>query len=303
MTGHVPSYLVRNLVEVALSRTRQKPSRKSCRSKTLCRAMPAKSFKTQEQHSDEAKALLNLHKRFEKEAKRTLCYGRKRHNFFPGKSNFNDSKRNYLDRILSRVSLPASPELHALQDSQQFDTTRLNFRKSIEKITDSCSLPALNDRALPSGKNASVDRGKNSRMKKVEQFESKFIEPSDLQENLTIIPLTKKNFVYYDSLATARGVLLNSNTRSAVGSSRNSNTLMRFLVNVPDCGSEDGMFVDYEEYLKGMPDEESEASFEAEGSRIDQKSSAEVDLNEPTLTVAGYKPLHKRKVHFSPRFT
>ena len=298
MTGHVPSYLVRNLVELTLSKTDPKRTRKTRSTKTLCLAIPTKRFGNQDDSLEEVKALLKLHKRYEVEAERTLYNGVAKteekdgknldlHNLSAvGTAIKTKPKNNYLKEIHSKLSLPPSPELSGTERTS-------NFR---QKISNTLMLPALTDKPFfTSGESLSSNGDmlqKNCRRNELENCKN-----LNLQDNLTVVPLDKKNFAYYDSLAKFYGVGPNLDSRSAVETLRDSKPSVGILVSVPDCTSEDGLYVNFEDYLREVSDVESVASLKEGGSEHYQPEGAS-EFIEPSLALVEYKPLYRKNVHF-----
>ena len=314
MTGQVPSYLVRNLVEVTLGKTDPKRTRKTRSNKTLCLAIPTKSFRNQDDGLEEIKALLKLHKRYDIEAERTLYNGVAKteekdsknfdsHNLSAvGTAIKTKPKNNYLKEIYSKLSLPPSPELPALSGAEQtskelncFSEKRLSSTKSRQKIASSLMLPALTDKPFISRE--SLTNNEDRLQKNFKRNESENCENLNLQDNLTVVPLDRKNFAYYDSLAKFYGIGPNSDSRSAVGTLRDSKPSVGILVSVPDCTSEDGLYVNFEDYLREVSDVESIASQKEGGSEHNQLEGAS-EFIEPSLALVEYKPLYRKNVHF-----
>ena len=328
MTGKVPSYLVRNLVEVTLSRTGPKPSRKASSNNTLCLAIPTDGLKKQVDNLQEIKALLKLHKRYETEAERVLYNGvaktdvesGKRLN--PGKLGDNavvlkveaEPKNLYLREIQSKWSLPPSPLLPTLpspvETSKQLvcsSDKRLSSGKTVRKLCSGVVLPALTDKPFYSAENrpTGVVLQKNSRPTSFENFEKDL----NLEGNLTIVPLSKKNFASYDSLPTLCGGCANSNPAHAVGMTKNRQPPVRMLrVSVSDSRSEDGLFVDFDEYMKDIgyvASETSSVGSESEldeidgGCEIGQPGDVGNGPNEQSLALVEYRPSYRKNVHFS----
>ena len=314
MTGQVPSYLVRNLVEVTLKKTNPKQTRKTRSNKTLCLAIPTKSFRNQDDSLEEVKTLLKLHRRYEIEAERTLYNGVTKteekfgenldsHNLSAvGTAMKTKPKNNYLKEIHSKLSLLPSPELPVLSGTEKtskglkcFSEKRLSSTKSRQKVANSLMLPALTDKPFTSGKNLSSNEDmlqKNSKRHELENCKN-----LNLRDNLTVVPLDRKNFTYYDSLATFYGIVPDSNCRSAVETLRDSKPSVRILVSVPDCISEDGLYVNFEDYLREASDVESIASRKEGGSEHYQPEGAS-EFVEPTLALVECKPLYRKNVHF-----
>ena len=320
MTGQVPSYLVRNLVEAALGRTDTKPTRKARRSnKTLCLAIPTKSFRKHDESLGEVKALFKLYERYENEAERTLYNGVAKTNEKDG-GNLNSDKltavgtavqakpkNRYLKEIHSKLSLPPSPELPALSSGEQatkeltyYPEKRSNSTNSRQNRANGLILPALTDKPFCSGDNSSNEDTlkRNSKVKELENFERNSFENLNLEESLTVVPLNRTNFAHYDSLATFYGVGPNSSPRSPVESSRNSESPVGILVSVPESRSEDGCYVNFEDYLREISDGESEASLEEGGCELNQPKGTG-EFTEPSLALVEYKAKYRNNVHFS----
>ena len=328
MTGKVPSYLVRNLVEVALSRTDPKPTRKTRTNNTLCLAIPTKGSQNQDNDLREIKALLKLHKRFENQAERVLYNGVAKSYVKDGKrlnsSKIRDSavvlaveaepKNLYLKEIQSKWSLPP-PSLPALPTAEEsskqlncYSEKRLGSSKSCHEVANGLVLPALTDKPFCSSENSARNCGdvlqNNSKLNIFEEFERDL----NLEENLTIVPLNKKNFASYDSLSKLYGDCSNSSPRDTVGNEKNRGQpvgMLRF--SVPDSRSEDGLFLDFDEYMRDMGDVVSQVSSGESESELDEveggseigKNDGENGSNEQSLALVEYQPLYRKNVHFS----
>ena len=319
MTGQVPSYLVRNLVEVALSRTDPKPAKKTRSNKTLCLAIPSKSFKKQGNSLEDVKALLKLHRRFENDAERTIYNGmtkteRERiEDFNSGASNCGvlpkkgEAKQSYLEEIHSKLSLPSSPELPALPGTENspkqlkyYPKKQLNFSEETRK-KDKGVLPALADKPFHSGQNLPSNEQllqENLKPKDFENLDEKSFGNFNLHEDLTIIPLNKKNFASYDSLTTLFGVRPKRSSRSDVGKSRNTKPPLGIFIPISETRSEDGLFVDFDEYLKDIADERSQASLREDGGNEHCELEGGGELTEQSLALVEYRPMYRRNVHF-----
>lgn len=325
MTGKVPSYLVRNLVEVALSRTDPKPTRKTRTNNTLCLAIPTKCLKNQDNDLREIKALLKLHKQFENQAERILYNGVAKSDVESGKrlnsSKTGDSatvlaveaqpKNLYLKEIQSKWSLPPSPLLPALPSVEEtskqltcYSEKRLDSGKSCHKVANGLVLPALTNKPFCSAENSPRTSSDVLRKNSIVEVERNL----NLEGNLTVVPLNKKNFASYDSLSKLYGDCSNSSPRGAVGNAKNRRPPVRMLqVSVPDSRSEDGLFVDFDEYMRDMRDVMSEVSSEESGSELDEiNGESEIGKpgrgngsNEQSLALAEYRPLYRKNVHFS----
>ena len=299
MAGQIPSYLVRNLVEVSLKRTECKTPKKT-RTKTLCVAIPTetKNFTKEGSRLQEIKDVLRLHKHFEKQAELFLRnhvvtteqeYAKHEINsHFVGnrKTNGQDS---YLNEMLFKLTQPSSPELPALTScgntSKHLHSSlknQISFPQIYVKENTKFALPSLAETPSYLGeKSPSREDFLQGNLKfNVEKDAKNSREFFALEENLTVVPLTRENFASYDSLSTLYGVRSNSSPRSTIERSRKSESPLRILVSIPDSRSEDGMFVDYEEYVKDKRDEVGENAV-------------------PTLALVEFKPKYKRNVHFS----
>ena len=306
MTGQVPGYLVRNLIDVALSRTetkpRIKPTKRTPSSKT-CLAISAIHFEEQDDKLREVKALLKLHKRFENNAERILFNGVAKtteknngriHSSKLG-SLHQSTEDSYLNEIFSKLSLPPSPELPALpsneSDSRHWAVKRLNVLKQRDDMTENIVLPALTDKPFSCGQDLLCN--KVERNSKVKDSGLNNTENPCLQENLIIIPLKKENFALFDSLALHYGARSKYSSQSSIESPRNTKTHLRTVV--PGSKSEDRVFIDFDKYLLAMSDTGSETSLRDNEERQFGGSEMENEHIERSMAVVEYK----KNVQFS----
>ena len=312
MTGQVPSYLVRNLVEVTLSKSDRRRTRKPRSNETLCLAIPSESFGNKDNSLGEVKALLKLHRRYEIEAERTLYNGvaktdekdeKKPHNLSAvGTAVQAKPKDGYLKEIHSKFSLPPSPELPALRGAEQtlkelkyYSEKRSNSARNPQKVARSLMLPALTDKPFNSGENSPRNDDvfhKNPKRNELENSERSALENLNLEDNLRVVPLDRRNFTYYDSVGR------NSSTRSVVEPSRNPKPSVGMLISVPGCLSENGMYVNFEDYLREVSDVESMAESLGQGGNEHNQEEGAGELREPSLALVEYKPLYRKNVRF-----
>ena len=313
MTGQVPAYLVRNLVQVALSRTDSKPTKKTRSTKTLCLAIPTKSSKRQDRSLNEVKELLKLHKRFEIEAERALYNGvaktdEESLNLRPAAVRSapceGKTKDLYLREIHEKLSLPPSPELPALSGRKNTPKQleycvkkRLNSSRNIHQMGENFSLPALTDTPFNSGESSHSNElylRDDSKIKDLERFENFDL----LQESLTVVPLSKENFASYDSLLSGVRRRRKASPGNEIENAQHTETPFRVVIPVSETRSEDGLFVNFDEYLRELSDRESEASFD-QGESGNRLLDNENKDSEPSLALVEYKPMYRRNVHFS----
>lgn len=317
MTRELPSYVVRNLVEVALKRSDRRKTKKPDGNSTLCVAVPIvkDTLDAEQSRLEDAKSLLKLHKRFEDEALRTLRKGivekrpsTKLSNNSTVRSQRTDKNEDYLNDISLKLAQVPSPDLPTKFPALGSTTRQLQWSASrrLEPLTFpqkgaickvyperargihirpySCpsSLFLTENGILP--REEGINKRKKLRSASIGESSHNF---QDLQKHLTVFPLTSGTFAAYDSLPRFNEADPFSGTmvRDDIGSSRNSDSPVLWLVPRDDPRSEDALSVNYEKYLTDDADRRDVVSDFADESSC--------------RALVEYKPIYRKNVRFS----
>ena len=220
MAREMPSYVVRNLVDVALERTGSEGNLKK-ETKRDQRLVPVPHDISKTTTSEDVKALLKLHKRFEEEAWRKCHKGitktMKQNNQSCSQNNPTIAQHQkttnnelYFKDIFSKLDQPPSPDFPALPSNgchprqlvwphgNSSDVLALAYENNSTKdcpetnVTahpSMCAKGCHENETFPRNSSPSCDNRRSQ-------------NHLDLGQHLTIIPLTLANFGAYDSLPT-----------------------------------------------------------------------------------------------------
>ena len=327
MSGELPSYVVRNLVEVALKRSERKTRKKPIKS-SLCVALPTERVqnKAEEDQVEEIKSLLKLHRQFEEQALRKFrkgivekkCLG-KPSAFLKASNDLSagrtEENEDYFNEISSKLAQVPSPDLTTKLPALPYycsDTRELQYshEKRLQSLTfhakGAKSPPNSNPRICYSNKD-DLKINSLSRYGKL-QFSPGVSSPHEAQtlpQLLTIVPLSSETFAAYDSLPTfveddlRSGALIRYN----VGSPRNAQSPVLWLVPVDELMSEDAISVDYEKYLDGdvsVRDGDVNGDVSIRDGDVNGDVNGDVsDIRESSRALVEYKPVYRKSVHFS----
>ena len=306
MANALPAYVVRNLVDSALGRSDncRKPLKTQTGREMCVVSVPSEGRSRKTTTSKDIKALLKLHKRFEIEALRNLNKGvvvnvkdispqvKQVHSqgFVENRQKTNKNDEYFKD-ISSKLEQLSSPPLttntvsELLGNECQLKQPGLSQGSTPKALTFPCgctldsNMNIISPYTCPNGYHGNDTSSSTVASCQDQHLAIGNAQTSNLQQGLTIIPLTSETFAAYDALPT----FVEDDPRYEIGNARQRSD----LIPVFDAKSEDALSVHLEKYLDDIT------------SCFDDVGEPANDVGDDALALVEYKPRYQKSVHFS----